>query len=115
MLSKTLRLGPLVLIEMLACVVGVMLHMMFGKRCWSLALWECALSIYLVESLIAYHIIHKSKKHRREYLCKLAASPNSKLYPTLAWNQLILLTILAIFAVITVDDLIKLLRNDPIQ
>jgi len=103
------------LLEAIALVVGVMLQTTFHQRCWSIALVQCSLSIFLVESLLAYHIIGRSKRHRREYLCALAASRNSKLYPTLAWNQLVLLTIMFLFAVATADDFLRLLGNDELE
>ena len=111
MLSKTLRIGPLFLLEVFALIVGVMLRTVFQQRCWSLALVQCSLSIFLLSSLLAYHIIVRSKKQRREYLCGMAASPNSKLYPTLAWNQLVLLTVMVLFSVATADDLLRLMHS----
>lgn len=112
MLSKTLRIGPLFLLEVLAVVVGVMLQTAFHERCWSLAMLQSALSIFLVESLLAYHLIGRSKRHRKEHLCGLAAAPTSKLYATLAWNQIVLLTVMSLFAVATVSDFMLLLRPD---
>ncbi len=92
-------------------VLGVMLGIIYEERCWSLTLIQCSLSIFVVEMIISYHLIHKSRKHRRTFLCRLAASTNSKLYSTLAWNQLILIVIMGLLAFDIYKDGSKLLGS----
>jgi hypothetical protein len=108
MLSKTLRIGPLVLLETLTMAVGILLHTSYHIRCWSLVLIQISLTLFIVETLLAYHIISNSPSYRLQYLCRLAASSNSKLYWTLAWNQLILLVIIALCCLVTAHDGIRL-------
>lgn len=111
MLSKTLRIGPLFLIEILALAAGIVVQTSFNQRCWSLALVQSSISIFLFESILAYYIIGRSKRHRKEYLCRMATLTNSKLYLTIAWNQLILIGVMLLFAMNASADLQRLLQG----
>jgi hypothetical protein len=104
MISKMLRIGPMLVIEWMTLVAGILIGVLYGRQCWSLALIECALTIYVAEVIIAYHLIEHSRKYNWEYMCRVAAYPTAKLYFSLIWNQIILLAIIILWIVSTVSD-----------
>lgn len=110
MLSKTLRIGPLVMLELVSLAIGLILRSIFNQLCWSEALIQSSLVIFVLETLLAFHLIDRCKKHRREHVCRLAASANSKLYAVLAWNQLVLLGVMIMWVAALTNDVMQLTR-----
>lgn len=110
MLSKTLRVGPLVMLELVTFAVGLILRWIFSQLCWSEALIQSSIVIFVLETLLAFHLIERCNKHRREHVCRLAASANSKLYAILAWNQLVLLSVIFLWVAALTNDAMQLTR-----